>query len=131
MRRGRDGQDGIGEFMRLNRFGIAVAATIGLAHSQSTTAAWPKFEVASIKPCKYRQPGARGGGGNSSPGRLNLNCQTVAGLIRFAYGLFANGRFNTPPIPPISGGPDWINSERYTVDAKADRKASLEVMQGP
>src|SRR6266568_662404 len=73
------------KFMRLNRFGIAVAATIGLAHSQSTTAAWPKFEVASIKPCKDLQPGARGGSGNSSPGRLNLNCQTVAGLIRFAY----------------------------------------------
>src|SRR6266700_7080924 len=117
--------------MKLNRIGIVLAATIGLAHSQPTAAARPKFEVVSIKRCENLQPGARGGGGNSSPGRLNVNCQTVAGLIQTAYGLFANGHFNSPPISPISGGPDWIHAERYTINAKAESHASTEMMQGP
>jgi len=51
----------------------------------------PKFEVASIKPCKtYVPPNLRSGEGNSSPGRLKVECQTAKGLIQGAYVAFAN-----------------------------------------
>lgn len=32
---------------------------------------------------------------------------------------------------PVEGGPAWINSERYTLDAKAEGTPSPEMMQGP
>ena len=59
----------------------------------------PKFEVASIKPCKgdsnRKSVGGRGGsGGDSSPGRLRTGCWTLTGednlgLIQHAYVRFA------------------------------------------
>ncbi len=97
----------------------------------------PKFEVASIKPCKDPMPpGGRGGGprGNPSPGRLDMNCQTVAGFIQAAYLIYANGQTNPPWAVlgvPIEGGPGWIRSDRYSIDAKAEGDASNEMMHGP
>lgn len=93
----------------------------------------PKFEVASIKPCKAdAAPNARGGGGNSSPGRLNVECQTVLGLIQAAYVIFADGHsISSPMHVPISGGPSWLNSDRYDVNAKPEVPQSEEMMNGP
>ncbi|HTB12590.1 MAG TPA: TIGR03435 family protein [Bryobacteraceae bacterium] len=109
---------------------LAVALTIcaGLGCSQA------KFEVASIKPCKADvvPEGGRGGGRESfSPGRLNLECRTVKGLIQMAYVLFADGRVHPRMVVPIEGGPGWINSERYTIDAKAEGAPSHGMMHGP
>jgi uncharacterized protein (TIGR03435 family) len=100
---------------------------------QSAVVPTPKFEVASIKPCGADlAPNARGGGGNSSPGRLNIECQTVMGLIQAAYVIFADGHtISSPMHVPISGGPGWINSDRYTVDAKPEGPQSEEMMNGP
>jgi len=44
--------------------------------AQSATAAAPKFEVASIKPCK---PGTPPGGKDASPGRLSYGCAPLGG----------------------------------------------------
>jgi len=52
-------------------------------------------------------------------------------LINTAYVRFANGRSNGAIKVPISGGPDWINSERYEINAKADGNAGREMMNGP
>jgi hypothetical protein len=104
--------------------GMMNAPSIGAQTPQvvarSEAAPTPKFEVASIKPCRADiAPNGRSGGGNSSPGRLNVQCQTVMGLIQAAYVIFANGHSMSPPMHvPISGGPSWINSDRYTIDAK-------------
>src|SRR5580698_4020075 len=86
--------------------GSAIAVP-GTAQSAPKT----KFEVASIRACKME--GQRGGGGNSSPGRLNVQCSTVKGLIGMAYLMFANGRLLVGLPEPIEGGPGWINSESY------------------
>ena len=32
---------------------------------------------------------------------------------------------------PIEGGPGWVASERYTINAKAEDNANAYVMQGP
>ncbi len=101
----------------------------------------PKFEVVSIKPCK-------GGTGSvdGSHGRLRLECVTVDGLIRDAYLSFADGmpvqvdpKVGTVTFPvsrglmrqPIKGSSGWVQSQRFTIDAKAESPATGEMMRGP
>ncbi len=138
---------------------LALPIIVGTMHvprvlAQST----PKFEVASIKLCAPEAPllaipqvgvpgaakgGGRGGngGGGSSPGRLYLNCvpglgSTVRSLIQDAYDIYQNGR-RLPVLPPnflmlaISGGPDWVNTDNYQIEAKAEGNPSQEMMMGP
>ncbi len=97
-----------------------------------------KFEVASVKPCEMGAvvPGARSGGGGSgsfSPGRVHLDCFVVKNLIDQAY--VANrdaknpndvisawpglGLIETSDGPQrIRGGPAWVYSDKYTIEAK-------------
>jgi len=74
----------------------------------------PQFEVASIKQA--------GGGGAATmrilPGRLTANA-SLRVLMQGAYGL--------QPFQ-ISGGPEWIESEQYGVDAKAAGNADSAQM---
>jgi uncharacterized protein (TIGR03435 family) len=96
----------------------------------------PKFEVASIRlGC-----GGDGRGGPiatpaSSPGRLSTCSPLVdpaAGLIADAYGRYANGRTNPPwAIPRIEGGPRWLGTDLYDINAIAEGGASEEMMRGP
>jgi len=112
--------------------GSALTISAGPAQTQTATGLRTKFEVASVKPCRADiAPDARTGGGNSSPGRLNIECQTVMGLIRMAYVMFADGRHISRGPLPISGGPAWISSERFTIDAKLESPQSQEMMRGP
>jgi uncharacterized protein (TIGR03435 family) len=109
------------------------------ASSISAQAMGPRhFEVASVKPCKAEDGGRNGTGrgtsstGSPSPGRLDLNCQSVISLIRLAYVQFADGKWApSGRSVPIERGPAWINSERYTVDATAAGAPGQAVMSGP
>jgi uncharacterized protein (TIGR03435 family) len=124
---------------------IAGPIVVGLLSAPQTRPQSPaagmksEFDVASIKACKAGDAGGGGGrggggGGSLSPGRLNLNCQTVRDLIATAYVLYANGQSHRG-VPfsrlPISGGPAWINSERYTINARAEGTPSEGMMFGP
>jgi uncharacterized protein (TIGR03435 family) len=112
--------------------GLALAISVGFSQPQTGTVARAKFEVVSVKPCRADiGPETRIGGGNSSPGRLNIECQTMMGLVRMAYVVFADGRHIGRGSVPISGGPAWTNSERYTIDAKPEAVQSQEMMRGP
>lgn len=95
------------------------------------SSAGPKFEVASIKPCQSDViPGIRIGG--DSPGRLTMNCQPLLSLINQAYSLFRNGRLDPPGLfSPIEGGPAWIRTELYSIEAKPGGAASQGTMRGP
>jgi bla regulator protein blaR1 len=91
----------------------------------------PKFEVASIRPC---QPGVSGR--NSSPGRLSHGCEPLTddfnlGLIQLAYVRFRGGHDNPVRILPVEGGPQWIHSEMFVIDATAEGHPSVAMMQGP
>jgi uncharacterized protein (TIGR03435 family) len=93
-----------------------------------------QFEVASVKPCRENIPmpgGRKGDGGLSSPARLHLTCQTVMSLIQRAYVNFANGEFDALANTSISGGPGWIDSERYEIDARPEKPQSTASMNGP
>jgi uncharacterized protein (TIGR03435 family) len=96
----------------------------------------PRFDVVSIKPCK---PGASSDGvpgGDSSPGRLRIGCGILAetdniGMIQVAYNRYASGKLTSMKVIPIEGGPNWIHSERFEIDARSDAHPSLLMMQGP
>lgn len=95
-----------------------------------TQAAHPQFEVASIKTSTgCENPGSKGAG--PSPGRLDMRCTKLADLIRAAYGLFANGVSRNPQSLPVSGGPAWIDSDLYDINAKAEGNPRMEMMMGP
>lgn len=55
-----------------------------------------------------------------SPGRLGLFCRSSRLLIEIAYG-----------TSKASGGPAWLNSDLYDLDAKAEGNAPLTQMTGP
>ena len=119
------------------RFARGSGGASAVSPAQTAAPAAPKFEVASIKPCDSSglPPGARGGGGgNITPGHLLLNCQSVRGYIQAAYLMHPNGTLARPDTvlsTPIEGGPDWIASERYTIEATAAPGTSTLMMQGP
>jgi bla regulator protein blaR1 len=91
-------------------------------HSQKAQPAQPEkaFDVASIKP--NAGGGGRGNLGARPGGRFQVDNQTVRGLIQMAYNL---RDFQ------ISGGPPWIKSERYDIEAKAEGDPSRQQIEGP
>jgi uncharacterized protein (TIGR03435 family) len=66
-----------------------------------------------------------------SPGHVRIECATVERLIRDAYIVYADGRNPTPSQIELTGGPDWIKSDRFDVEAKAEGPAPLPQMLGP
>ena len=121
---------------------LLLPIVIGMIHAPAMRAqaidssGGPKFEVASIKPCQSDViPGIRVGG--DSPGRLTMNCQPLWALINQAYNLFRNGRLDPPgQFPPIEGGPAWVRTDLYSIEAKPAGTASQGLptqgtMRGP
>lgn len=74
-----------------------------------------EFEVASVKTSPPDERG-RGFDFNVQTGRLAARNQTLKTLITFAYA----DRFPLPfPDERLSGGPDWLDQARFTIDARA------------
>jgi uncharacterized protein (TIGR03435 family) len=111
----------------------AAVPRIGPPAAQPAPQARPKFDVASIRPCDANSPRAgRGRGGVSAS--FHRDCVTVMELIRDSYIRFTDGQ-NRPPLlsilTKIEGGPGWIDSDEYTINAEAAEAVSLAVMFGP
>lgn len=109
---------------------ISIGVFVVPAMQAQGSAPAPQFEVASVKrntACGTRRGGARPG----SPGRINLECQTLMGLIMTSYGVFADGMTISTTMPDITGGPGWVVSDPYDVAAKAEDDAPFPRMAGP
>jgi uncharacterized protein (TIGR03435 family) len=98
---------------------VAVVFTAPFLVAQS-----PAFEVASIRRCEAA-PTNRSSGLHISPGRLTVACSPLKFLIQSAYAPSPDASI------PISGGPAWLDSALYDIEAKADNNPSREAMSGP
>jgi uncharacterized protein (TIGR03435 family) len=105
---------------------VAVPVMAGLLHLaqsraesrvQNTSASALQYEVASIKPNKYSSHML---GLGFWIERFTATGVTLQGLIREAYEVEDN---------QISGAPLWLDSERYDIEAKADKSAADELLK--
>jgi uncharacterized protein (TIGR03435 family) len=67
----------------------------------------PAFEAASVKPSKSLDNGTNS---KSTPGAITMEGYSLRSLIQDAYGV---------KDFQISGGPKWMDSDRYDINAKA------------
>jgi uncharacterized protein (TIGR03435 family) len=96
---------------------VVRAAPFALLSFSALYAQPQKFEAVSIRRCDLK---SLHGGVSGSPGRVVVPCATVKNLIEWTYGAYANGsHFNAQSTLPIEGAPAWMDSERYTIHAKA------------
>ena len=126
--------------MSPTRLVIVLAVTVGVTQPQTIAPqAPPKFEVASIKPCRSDSVGnsrGEGRGPRLSPGRFRLQCLTVAEMIREAYVENAEDKsvnfVRSEQLDKLARkGPSWIRSDWYTIDAKPEGTPAKNVMLGP
>jgi uncharacterized protein (TIGR03435 family) len=87
---------------------ILAACLAGPLYGQP--AAGPRFEVASIRPSKADPQS--GSGIWTGHGRIDAQNVTLKRCIMGAWGVGPH---------EISGGPDWLNSDRFEILAKSDR----------
>jgi len=94
---------------------VALVAAITIAHGQDKPARLT-FDVASVKQAAPNQPA---GGIKAMPGGQEYVAQgaPVRLMISLMYKI---------PLRQIEGGPDWMNTELYDVDAKADGSYNLD-----
>jgi bla regulator protein BlaR1 len=112
-------------------FAIGIMNSPGLRAQPAAAGPTPKWEVVSIKPCSSDDGGGRSGKGMPTPGRLRANCAPLSRLIEESYGIFSNGRGPNWNHFVFEGIPAWANSERYTIEAKAESPQGHVMMQGP
>ena len=102
----------------------------------------PKWEAVSVRQCRGdSSPGAARGGGNggapspgamgTSPGRLRVTCMPLEWLIERAYVKYLESDMKPTWFFPISGGPSWLGSDLYSIQAKAEGLPSDREMRGP
>jgi uncharacterized protein (TIGR03435 family) len=108
-------------------FGIFLTAFAGTPSSAQDTNSTPKnmaadarphFEVATIKPSQSRETG---GSIKVSPGGMvSLSNFPVIVVIQFAYNV---------PRRQVSGGPSWLESERFDIVGKPDLEGTPDMSQ--
>jgi uncharacterized protein (TIGR03435 family) len=101
-------------------FMFGIVSTPEVRAQQGAEVPLPSFEAASIKPNHSGTPNHLFG--RPSPDRFTTTNIRAKDMIRFAY--------NLKPFQ-ISGGPGWIDSVGYDVDAKIDDSLVPELQKLP
>src|SRR5579862_614480 len=111
----------------------AALLTIVLSLAPVRAQSPPSWEVVSVKP-RLTNVNDQQCADNASPGRIISSCHTLNALIGIAYVMFADGTRMGPSSRqsvPIEGGPSWIHSDRWEIQATAEGQPSREMMFGP
>src|SRR5438093_839270 len=71
-----------------------------------------------------------------SPGRVSIQCLTVQRIIFFAYAGIGNMNNQLRNYSPsdstlVRGGPGWVRSDKFTIEATAEGAPDRAVMMGP
>jgi uncharacterized protein (TIGR03435 family) len=99
-------------------FGLGLLNARAWQAPAATADAAPRFEVVSIKPADASvRPGRFGASIDTGPARLSSRGASLKDLIQAAYGIEAY---------QVSGGPGWVDSARFIVDAKPASPATRE-----
>jgi uncharacterized protein (TIGR03435 family) len=114
---------------------ILVTAVLALGfvaalRCQQAPAKRSTFEVASVKPEKDCAQGNSRFPPSMDPGAFRLPCVSVRGLIGMAYSVFSG----TDPSfrkAQVIGGPSWIDSDTYSINAKPETASTATEMMGP
>jgi uncharacterized protein (TIGR03435 family) len=129
-------------------------AQVSPAQATLPPAPAPKFDSATITPCAQGDGAGRagrgGGGGRgipvSPPGELYVNCMSVWELVNRYVGegnapLLNNARGIPADPQRVRGGPAWLYSDLYTIDAGSSDpvanvpdprgNANLKLLSGP
>lgn len=106
-------------------FGEAISAT----PARQAAGDVPRFEAVSVKPCDPdADAGGVRGGARPSPNRLFIPCLPARAIVRLA---FLPGQQNPRDRERLVGGPDWLDSERFTIEAVADPAIPRATLSGP
>jgi uncharacterized protein (TIGR03435 family) len=95
--------------------GIAIARTAGAQASPR-----PEFTVASIKPSTALGKPSTAPGTANSPGRPEVGNSNGRGHAKDATLKMIMATAWQVPVFQISGGPGWVDSERFDVEARAE-----------
>jgi uncharacterized protein (TIGR03435 family) len=128
--------------VRMEESAMTIAVASAQAQGPMRPASTPKWEVVAIRPCggDAPEPGARGGngttqgGGMATPpgGLLRVVCLPVKWLIERAYVKWVESDvLYRPWYFPITGGPSWIETDAYSIEAKAEGQPSEHELRGP
>jgi uncharacterized protein (TIGR03435 family) len=93
-----------------------------------------RWESISIQSCSgpNTEAGARGGGAGASTGELRVTCMPLRYLLEMAYVKWQEPNAIRPRwFYPIAGGPGWIDTELYTIRAKANGQQDEQTLKGP
>ena len=96
-------------------FGLLNAPRVRAQSTAPTSTARPTFDVASIKPSHLTANLFRV---NAEPGRFAAENASVIFLLQYAYRV-KNSQ--------VSGGPGWLDSDHYNIEAKQDETAAAEL----
>jgi len=99
--------------------GVALVALLSVPAYGQTAANPPTFDVADVHEGS-RSPTVGMTGGQLRNGRYELHNATMVDLIRTAYGVDAE---------KVTGGPSWLELDRFTVIAKAPQSTPLPTVK--
>src|ERR1039457_588151 len=99
---------------------LSACCAAALAQSQPAALASPAFEVATVEPSNPMAARSGKSGITADPGRMSARRVSLKELVFEAYNV---------PYYQISGGPAWLDSKEYDIDARGGPPATRDQMR--